>query len=130
IPTTLAPAEQKAFYEERGYILHPDLLNQDELATLRAALAEVLEESSGLTESNDKFSVTRGVDGNYHVRRVFSPTLHHKAFYDMAFHPRILDAVEALIGPNIQFHHSKLNMNPPASTDARFELHQAYPFSP
>ena len=68
IATTLAPAEQKAFYEERGYILHPDLLTQDELATLRAALAEVLEESRGLTESNDKFSVTRGVDGNSHVR--------------------------------------------------------------
>src|SRR5947199_10181014 len=56
IATTLAPAEQKAFYDERGYILHPDLLTQDELATLRAALAEVLEESRGLTESNDKFS--------------------------------------------------------------------------
>jgi phytanoyl-CoA hydroxylase len=130
IATTLAPAEQKAFYEERGYILHPDLLTQDELATLRAALAEVLEESRGLTESNDKFSVTRGVDGNSHVRRVFSPTLHHKAFYDMAFHPRILDSVEALIGPNIQFHHSKLNMKPPTSPEARFEWHQDYPFYP
>ena len=28
-------------------------------------------------------------------------------------HPRILDAVEALIGPNIQLHHSKLNLKPP-----------------
>jgi len=45
ITTTLAPAEQKAFYDERGYILHPDLLTQDELATLRAALDEVLEEA-------------------------------------------------------------------------------------
>jgi len=45
ITTTLAPAEQKASYDERGYILHPDLLTQDELATLRAALDEVLEEA-------------------------------------------------------------------------------------
>src|SRR5438045_734036 len=35
--TRMSPAEQKAFYDEQGYILHPDLLNQDEVATLRAA---------------------------------------------------------------------------------------------
>lgn len=130
IATRMAPAEQKAFYDERGYILHPNLVTQDELATLRAALDEVLEEARGLTEANEKFSVTRGADGNYHVRRIFNPIKHHQAFYDMAFHPRILDAVEALIGPNIQFHHSKLNMKPPTSPDARFEWHQDYPFYP
>lgn len=128
--TKLSPAEQKAFYDEQGYILHPDLLNQDEVATLRAALAEVLEEAKGLTETNEKFSVTRGDDGNYYVRRIFSPIKHHKVFYDMAFHPRILDAVEALIGPNIQLHHSKLNLKPPTSREARFEWHQDYPFFP
>jgi ectoine hydroxylase-related dioxygenase (phytanoyl-CoA dioxygenase family) len=130
LTTTLAPAEQKALYDERGYIVHPDLLTRDEVATLRAALAEVLEEAKGLTETNDKFSVTRGVDGSHHVRRIFNPIKHHPAFYEMAFHPRILDAVEALIGPNIQFHHSKLNLKPPTSPEARFEWHQDYPFYP
>jgi len=128
--TQLSPAEQKAFYDEQGYIVHPDLLTQDEVATLRAALDEVLEEATGLTETNEKFSVTRGDDGNHYVRRIFSPIQHHKAFYDLAFHPRILDAVEALIGPNIQLHHSKLNLKPPTSREARFEWHQDYPFFP
>ena len=128
--TRMSPTEQKAFYDEQGYILHPDLLSQNEVATLRAALAEVLEESTGLTENNEKFSVTRGDDGQYHVRRIFNPVKWHKAFYDLAFHPRILDAVEALIGPNIQLHHSKLNLKPPTSREARFEWHQDYPFFP
>ena len=41
----------------------------------------------------------RGEDGEYHVRRIFNPILQHKAFNDLLYHPRILDAVEALIGP-------------------------------
>ena len=49
--TRMSPAEQKAFYDEQGYIVHPDLLARTRLAVLRAALAEVLEESKGLTET-------------------------------------------------------------------------------
>src|SRR4051812_4739561 len=128
--TRLSPAEQKAFYDEQGYIVHPELLSQDELAVLRAALAEVLEESKGLTDNTDKFSVKRGEDGEYHVRRIFNPIKQHQAFYDAMMHPRILDAVEALIGPNISLHHSKLNLKPPSSPEARFEWHQDYPFFP
>ncbi len=126
----MTPAEQKAFYEDQGYLVCPDLLTPDEVARLRAALDEVLEEAKGLTETNEKFSVTRGRDGEYHVRRIFSPIQQHKVFHDAAFHPRILDAVEALVGPNIQLHHSKLNLKPPSSPEARFEWHQDYPFFP
>jgi len=64
------------------------------------------------------------------VRRIFNPIKHHQAFYDAMCHPRILDAVEALIGPNIQLHHSKLNLKPPSSREARFEWHQDFPFFP
>jgi ectoine hydroxylase-related dioxygenase (phytanoyl-CoA dioxygenase family) len=126
----MAPAEQKAFYAEHGYIVHPDLLSTHEVAALRAAVDEVLEEARGLTETNDKFSITRGSDGHYRVRRLFNPIKHHQVFRDTASHPRILDAVEVLIGPNIQLHHSKLNLKPPCSPDARFEWHQDYPFFP
>src|SRR5215218_1196191 len=128
--TQMSPAEQKAFYDEQGYVVHPDLLNRDELAVLRAALDEVLEEAKGLTDNTEKFSVKRGEDGEYHVRRIFNPIAHHKAFNDLLYHPRLLDAVEALIGPNIQLHHSKLNLKPPSSREARFEWHQDYPYLP
>ncbi len=126
----MTPAEQKAFYEEQGYLVFPQMLSAEELAAARAALAEVLEESKGLTENTDKFSITRGEDGNYYVRRIFNPIKHHKVFRDLAFHPKILDAIENLIGPNIQLHHTKLNLKPPTSREARFEWHQDYPFFP
>jgi ectoine hydroxylase-related dioxygenase (phytanoyl-CoA dioxygenase family) len=128
--TEMSPAAAKARYEDQGYVVYPTMLSQGELATLRAALDEVLEESKGLTESTDKFSITRGDDGQHYVRRIFNPIKQHPAFHDLAFHPGILDAVENLIGPNIQLHHSKLNLKPPTSREARFEWHQDYPFFP
>ena len=128
--SSMSPVEQRAFYGAHGYLVFPEMLDRDEVAVLRAALDEVLEEARGLTETGQKFSITRGHDDRYHVRRIFNPIQHHKAFHEAAFHPKILDAVENLIGPDIQLHHSKLNLKPPASPEARFEWHQDYPFFP
>ena len=129
-PSPLTSAEQRALYADQGYLVFPDLLTSTELANLRAALADVLSEAEGLTESNDKFSVTQTSDGNWSVRRIFNPIAQHQAFYDLVFNPRILDVVENLIGPNIQLHHTKLNLKPPSNAEARFEWHQDYPFFP
>ena len=126
----LEPAQQRALYEEQGYLVFPHLLDASELATLRAALAEVLQEAHGLTTSSEKFSVTPTDDGGWSVRRIFNPIAHHPAFHDLVVHPKILDVVETLIGPDIQLHHTKLNLKPPSSRQARFEWHQDYPFFP
>jgi ectoine hydroxylase-related dioxygenase (phytanoyl-CoA dioxygenase family) len=123
-------AEQQAFYADQGYLVFPELLSSTELTTLQAALTEVLRESEGLTESNDKFSITPTDDGKWSVRRIFNPIAHHQAFHDLILNPKILDVVENLIGPNIQLHHTKLNLKPPSSRESRFEWHQDYPFFP
>jgi hypothetical protein len=39
---------------------------------------------------------------------VRDPIAHHRRFYDLVFHPRILDVVENLIGPNIQLQQTRL----------------------
>jgi phytanoyl-CoA hydroxylase len=128
--TELTLEEQKAHYEEQGYLVFPEFLSAEELATLRAALQEVLSEAEGLQASTDKFSLTQTDSGGWSVRRIFNPTLHHQAFYDLVSHPRILDTVENLIGPDIQLHHAKINLKPPSNREARFEWHQDYPFFP
>ena len=63
-PSPLTSAEQRASYADQGYLVFPDLLSSAELADLRAALASVMSEADGLTETNDKFSVTQTSDGN------------------------------------------------------------------
>lgn len=126
-------ADQKALYDDKGYITFPDMLSAAEVAVLQAALAELLEEASRVpddVEMTDKFSFTRSATGQRNVRRIFNPIAHHQAFHDLVFHEGIVDAVESLIGPDIQLHHTKLNLKPPASSQARFEWHQDYPFFP
>jgi ectoine hydroxylase-related dioxygenase (phytanoyl-CoA dioxygenase family) len=123
-------AQQKAFYEANGYITHPSLLTPGELSELRGALNELLEEASTLEASTDKFNIVQAEDGSRHVRRIFEPIQHHPAFYNLAFHTGIVDAVENLIGPDIQIQHSKLNLKPPTNREGQFEWHQDYPFFP
>jgi phytanoyl-CoA hydroxylase len=129
----MTAAEQKAHYDEYGYITYPEMLDHAEVDILQAALAELLEEAAGVpddVEVTEKFSFTRSSTGERHVRRIFDPVARHPAFLDLVQNPRILDAVENLIGPDIQLHHTKLNLKPPASGNARFEWHQDYPFFP
>src|SRR5579872_4028455 len=85
----LSPAEQRAAYDEQGYLVFPELLDADELGTLRSALAEVLRDSEGLTETTSRFSVTRTEDGGYSVRRIFDPIAQHQAFHDLVLNPKI-----------------------------------------
>jgi len=122
-------AEQRAFYDEHGYLI-ADLLDRDEVERLRAALAEVLARGAGLTKSNADFFVAAGEDGRHHITRVRHPIAQHPAFLDLVSHPKLLDLVEALIGPNIQFVHSKINLKPPATEAAAYPWHQDWPFNP
>ncbi len=129
----MTAADQKAHYDEQGYITFPEMLDRSEVDVLQGALAELLAEADQVpadVEMTDTFSFTRSDTGERRVRRIFNPIAHHQAFMDLVFHPAIVDAVANLIGPNIQLHHTKLNLKPPASGQARFEWHQDYPFFP
>lgn len=138
----MTAADRRARYDEAGYLTFPDMLDRSEVAILRAALDELLDEAARVPDdvavlggrdaltTSEKFSFTRSTTGERHVRRIFNPIAHHKAFMDLVFNPKILDQVENLVGPNIAVHHTKLNLKPPASHHARFEWHQDYPFFP
>jgi phytanoyl-CoA hydroxylase len=125
------PGERKAFYEETGYLIVPELLEPAEVDELRLALGQVLAEAEGLQASNSKFALSAAAEGTgrRYVKRVFNPIARHEAFKKLVSHPRILDVVEELIGPDITLQQTKLNLKPPAE-DARFEWHQDYPFFP
>jgi phytanoyl-CoA hydroxylase len=122
-------AGQTRFYAAHGYLVVPALLTRRELARLRSALADVLEAARGVTRSNRTFLMVKGLDGRYHVKRICDPIARHRAFYDLVFHPRILDVVERLIGPNIQLQQSRLILKP-RTPHAWFDWHQDYPAFP
>src|SRR6185437_15898909 len=88
-------AEQRAHYEDLGYVTYPTLLDRSEVATLRSALDELLDEASRIPQdtsglagkdaltTSDKFSFTMSATGERHVRRIFNPIAHHQAFMDL-----------------------------------------------
>jgi ectoine hydroxylase-related dioxygenase (phytanoyl-CoA dioxygenase family) len=122
-------AAQKRLFAARGYFVIPDFLKARELARLRAALATVLRRARRLRRSNRKFLIVQSPDGAFHVSRVRHPIAQHRWFYDLALHPRILDVVENLIGPNIQLHQSRLVLKP-RTPRAWFDWHQDFPAFP
>ena len=99
----MTAADQKAHYEERGYITFPTMLDRAEVDVLQAALAELLDEASQTPDASpgglnalttsEKFSFTVSDTGQRHVRRIFNPIAHHQAFMDLVHNPKILDAV-------------------------------------
>ncbi len=118
--------QQRAIYEQQGYLIFPQFLEEGELGILRRALADVLARAEGLTSSNEWFSLVKARDGaGRYVRRVANPNALHPAFHEIVFNQKILDVVESLIGPNIQLHHTKINLKPP-SRHAGFEWHQDF----
>lgn len=122
-------AAQRRRFAALGYLVIPDLLKARELGRLRLALATVLRKARGARRSGRKFLIVKGPDGAYHVSRVRDPITQHRHFYELVFHPRILDVVESLIGPNIQLHQSRLILKP-RTPDSWFDWHQDFPAFP
>ena len=106
---------QRDEYEKNGYVSYPALLDAGELKTL---LAEIDRISDGNTlASHDKTRLEmepqQKPEGRL-VRRIYEPCSHYAPFRDLSEAPRLLDAVESLLGPDILFHYSKINMKPPS----------------
>ncbi len=122
---------QIQFYRDNGYLLVENVLTADEVRRLRAALDELIDRSRAVTASDNVFEFSTGHSRSTpRLRRIRSPELEHEVYADLTRHPAILDAVEALLGPNIRFHHGKLNIKMPSSGDAAIEWHQDWAFYP
>ncbi|MGW2779065.1 phytanoyl-CoA dioxygenase family protein [Streptomyces olivaceoviridis] len=112
-------AEQCARFDEDGFLALPGLLTKEEVATIidvaDSAHAQGLREGHGGAE--------RTVH-DYDIAAV-NPTL-----WEFGAHERILDAVESLIGPDIQIHHSKMAWTPDAVGKGGVRWHQDFAFLP
>ena len=107
-------AEQREFWAENGYLVVENVLTATEVERLREAVTELESHADGLTESTDRFKLKVFGDGG--GKRVQSIAEPHEAGADwmmLARHPRLLDVVEDLLGPNIQLYYSMLMMKPP-----------------
>jgi phytanoyl-CoA hydroxylase len=117
-------------YDEKGYVSYPGLVDPAQLTTL---LAEIDRISDGNTlGSHDKTRLemepNQKPEGRL-VRRIYQPCTHYAPFRELSDSPKLLDAVATLLGPDLVFHYSKINMKPPAIGSV-VEWHQDLSYYP
>jgi ectoine hydroxylase-related dioxygenase (phytanoyl-CoA dioxygenase family) len=118
------------FYNENGYLVVPDVLSEVEIARVRAAVDEVVEASRKVTEHTDVYDLEDDHSAaKPRVRRIKTPHKWHPAFGDLVAHEKILDVLDPLIGPELRFDTSKLNIKD-ASGGSAVEWHQDWAFYP
>jgi len=109
-PSKALSADQRESYFENGYILLPGFLDAQWLDRLNRVTDEFIEESRTVTESNAKFDLQPGHSAAApQLRRLSFPVDYHETYRALAFDSPIVDVAEDLLGPNVCYHHSKLN---------------------
>lgn len=121
---------ERAFYQAEGYLLLPGFVSEDWMARLNAATEDFIEQSRDLTESNRRILVEPSHTPQApRLRRIPHTVSAHPDFEEFGLRGPLLDLAEDLLGPNVRFHHSKLNFKWHSGGEA-VEWHQDIQFWP
>mgnify|MGYP001267988685 FL=1 len=109
-PPKVLTQKQREFYFEYGYLLLEGMISDTWIASLRAATTEVINESSKISKSDETWDLEPGHSKEHpRLRRLSSPNDHNPAYWEYASQSVVPDIVSDLVGPNVKFHHSKIN---------------------
>jgi hypothetical protein len=134
--TTLSSADIDRFWHD-GVLTVPGAVSEPQLAALRAQLRGWIDESrertaawGSLIDGRPRFDLAPGHRADDpQLRRVNAPSEVSDAFLDVMRDSRMTDMVADLIGPDVAYHHCKINLKlPGANTEAAW--HQDFPFTP
>lgn len=126
----------EAFWRD-GYLVVEDAVSTDQLQALRDEFAAWVEDSRNHDEDygetldgRARFDLEPGHSAERPaLRRVQSPEEVSDVFLSVMREARTVDYVADLLGPNLKFHHGKVNSKQPgAATKVKF--HQDFPFQP
>jgi ectoine hydroxylase-related dioxygenase (phytanoyl-CoA dioxygenase family) len=117
-------------YRERGFLAVGGVLPRELIERARAVVDEFVEQSRSVTEHTSIFDLEPGhTPERPRVRRLKEPCAIHPVFDEISRLPAILDIVAELIGPEIRYQGSKLNMKA-AEYGSPVEWHQDFAFYP
>jgi len=130
-------ADQIKFFHDNGYLVVEDAVDGELLEKLRDDFSGWIDESRGHTEAygttingRPRFDVESGHNADAPaLRRVNAPVEVSDAYHEAMTNSRMTQAVVDLIGPNVKFHHSKINSKLPGAKTA-VKWHQDFPFTP
>ena len=128
-PVVLTEAQAEQFRHE-GWLSVPALVDSEWLTRLRAVTEEFVDASRALTESTPLYDLEPDHSAEYpRLRRLSAPTDLHPTYWEFASQSVIADVVCDLIGPNVKFHHSKMNFKAPRGGE-EVKWHQDIQFWP
>ena len=102
--------EQREFYFENGYVLLESVVPMETIERLRAVTEAMVDRSRSVDTSDAIFDLEPGHTADIpRLRRLSSPVVHDPLYWEFASNSVIADIAADLVGPNVKFHHSKLN---------------------
>ena len=105
----LTEAQREAYFRD-GYLLLERFVPEEWLATLRGLSESFVDRSRSRTTSDDEFDLESDHCATApRLRRLNQPVARHSDYWRFASESCITDLAEDLLGPNVMFHHSKLN---------------------
>ncbi len=125
----LTPAEQQSYLDD-GYLVLEGALDAAVVDELAATAAAFVERSRGLTQSTSDLLLGPGHSAaTPMLRRIPQTVAFDPVFEAFGLKGPIVDLAEQLLGPDLRFHHSKLNFKS-AGGGEEIRWHQDIPFWP
>jgi len=129
-PANVLTDEQRRAFFRDGYLVLPDYVPEAWLKRLRAAMAELLEVSRGKTQTDAIYVLEEGHSAaDPRLHRISSPQDQHPTFWEFMRDPVMTDLAADVVGPDVKFHHAKLNVKSGKGTQG-FGWHQDIPAWP
>jgi ectoine hydroxylase len=106
----LLTQKQREHYFSEGYLYVERAIDEQWLRRLRAATDELVERSRKVTQPDTVFDLEPGHRPDKpRLRRVSNPVEQHPVYWEYCLESPMADIVADLVGPDVKFHHSKLN---------------------
>jgi ectoine hydroxylase-related dioxygenase (phytanoyl-CoA dioxygenase family) len=122
--------DEIAFYRENGYIMVENAVSPEQLAAMRQATAELMDQSRAVTESDDRFDLDEGHSAETpRLTRIKLPHKQDPVYWEALTNSRMTQVMNQLLGPNVLIQTSKLNTKAPGG-GAAVEWHQDWAFYP
>ncbi|MGH7050304.1 MAG: phytanoyl-CoA dioxygenase family protein [Acetobacteraceae bacterium] len=117
-------------YRRDGFIVVHDLLTRSELSAIGQVITGLVAGAAEVTAHTDIYDLEVGhTRKTPRVRRIKTPHKLHKLFDEVVHMPEVIRVLQALLGPDIRLHGSKLNMKS-AQYGSPVEWHQDWAFYP
>ena len=117
-------------YQRDGYAVYPEFLSPDQVSAVLNDVDRITRHSTKADHDAQHMEMEPDQpDDGTRVRRLYEPCSHYPVFRELSDSSALLDAVAQLLGPDLVYHYSKLNMKP-SEIGSVVEWHQDLSYYP